>query len=88
MVLSLRMRMAYLRKPDSEKRYNPSKEKNSPDVVHQKVVKPAIPAAPFIPEGEDEASLQRHYKKLKDELKRTTPSKNIVRELMRRTFPL
>ena len=47
------MRMAYLRKPDDKKR-----EEKCPDVVCPKSMKPSIPVAPLIPEGEDEASLQ------------------------------
>ena len=72
------MRMTYLRKPDNMKRGNPDTEKISTLEVQRKALKPAIPDAPLIPEGEDEASLQRHNKKLKDESKKTNPSKNVV----------
>ena len=80
--------MAYLRKPTTKKRGDPSKKKSPANNILPKIIKPSIPFAPLIPEGEDEASLERHLKKLKEEMKRPTPSKNIVRELMRRTFPL
>lgn len=75
------MRMGYLRKP--EKRGNPSKRHPI-----QKEVKPDSTFVPLIPDGEDEASLQRHKKKLKEEMKKVSPSKTALRELMKRTFPL
>ena len=49
---------------------------------------PAAPIAPLLPDSEDEASQQRHKKKLKDEMKRVSPNRQIVRELMKRTFPV
>ncbi len=46
---------------------------------------PAAPIASLLPFGEDEASLQRHKKRLKDEMKKVSPNRQIVRELMKRT---
>lgn len=86
MIVALRMRMAYLRKPDNLKRGNPSNKSGTS--APAKKVMPAAPIVSLSPIGEDEASLQRHKKKLKDEMKRVSPNKQIVRELMKRTYEL
>ena len=79
--------MAYLRKPDNKKRGNPSQESGR-ILFSAKKVMPAARIAPLLTDSEDEASQQRHKKKLKDEMKRVSPNRQIVRELMKRTFPV
>ena len=81
------MRMAYLRKPDDQKRGNPKKEKRNP-APPQKVIMPSASSdVPILPVGEDDASQQRHLKLLQTEMKKVNPNKQITRELMKRTFP-
>lgn len=82
------MRLAYLRKPDDMKRGNPSKEKRkvfTPDKV--KMPTSPVPTCTLTC-GEDEASLIRHTKMLKSEMKKVNPNKQIVQKLMQKTFVL
>lgn len=69
-VLSLHMRMAYLRKPDDIKRGNPSKEKRKV-VANDQPRMPTAPAAPLYMCGEDDASIARHGKMLTSEMKKS-----------------
>ena len=86
LIVALRMRMAYLRKPEDKKRGNPDKEKRTP-APPQKAVKPSTGVVPMLPTGEDDASQQRHLKLLQAEMKKVNPNKHIIRDLMARTFP-
>lgn len=82
------MRMAYLRRPEGMKRGSGSSCKESRKKIQvAKPVMPATPDLPLLPTGEDEASQQRHLRLLKNEMKKVNPSKQIVRELMKKTFP-
>lgn len=85
LIVSMKTRMAYLRKPDDRKRGNPSKE-NRKSLPVAKPIMPAIPATILMPIGEDEASQLRHEKVLKTEMKKVNPNKQVVRELMKRSF--
>ena len=79
--------MAYLRKPDNQKRGNSKKEKRNP-ASPQKVIMPSASSdVPILPVGEDDASQQRHLKLLQTEMKKVNPNKQITRELMNEHFP-
>ena len=82
--------MAYLRKPEDQKRGTPkglTQPLSSPSTSKSKM--PSIPNVPaLVPIGEDEASMKRHFKMMQNEFKKVVPNKKIVIDLMRRTFPL
>ena len=42
----------------------------------------------ILPTGEDTASQQRHLKVIQSELKKVSPNKQVVKELMKHTFPI
>ena len=81
------MRMAYLRKPDGMKRGSSTKENRSPITRVKTVMPDTPPAVCTLPIGEDAASQQRHLKVLQSELKKVNPNRQVVKELMKRTFP-
>jgi hypothetical protein len=73
-VEAFKERMAYLRKPDGEKR---GKGKATP--TPSKPAPPLMPSSPVVlePPGEDRASHERHLKCLKRECKMVHPNKQV-----------
>ena len=66
------------------KRGNPLKE-NRKIISPDKAKMPAVPVF-TLPCGEDEASIVRHTKMLKNEMKKVNPNKQIIQKLMEKTF--
>lgn len=85
LIVALRMRMAYLRKPGDMKRGNPSKDKRRIQ-PKDKARMPSAPTVSPLPCGEDKASLQRHCQMLKAEMKKVTPNKQVLQKLMLKTY--
>lgn len=81
------MRMAYLRKPDDMKRGNPLKDKRKV-VANDQPRMPTAPATPLYMCGEDDASIARHCKMLTSEMKRVNPNRQVIKQLMAKTFTL
>ena len=90
LVEALKDKMKYLRNSKPRIKSENSNEMSEPPA--KKIKKeftqiPHIPAAPHIPKGEDEASYLRHLKVLQQEEKKMSPNKQVIADLMTRTFP-
>lgn len=72
---ALKERMAYLRKPDGQKRGKPRITLTPPTPV-----RPLMPSSPvvLVSPGEDRPSHERHLKLLKRECKNVHPNKQVT----------
>ena len=84
--VAIRMRLAYIRKPEDSKRGNAGQSSLSQSKKVQQPKKPSIPSKDITITVEDRNSMHHHLSLLNSQLRKVTPSQEICQELMMRTF--